>query len=340
MGHCTTPSCTAFVERHHTPCPKCAALAAATPPNGAPPPPPPPPPAAAATAAAAATPWTRAACTWCNNGTTNCAMCGTSGGPLTSSTNFGNICYANCILMLLCQCAPILEFKQEKHNELWKTTVEAPSFDARGNCVKQWIAAASAIYPDQPFDPDKQDDFDRFARAFAELTTGGFAAFGGDSTADIIVCGPLDLPTNPVRGHIVHRPGHWSAYCGAPGSELVAAMMQGAKVTVYCIVATQPAAAWACPACTFENVSEHSNCGMCRAPRPAVQLAAQPAATWTCSACTVVNDGGQSQCETCGAALPAAQPAAQPAAVWACPVCTFENSIGDSTCSMCETAKK
>jgi len=164
--------------------------------------------------------------------------------------------------MLLAMLFPGLNFWRLEHDALWQQTVEAPSPEARSKCVLQWIEVVSATVEER-FTPHQQDDFDRFARPFAALTT-GFAAVGGD-LLDAVVCGPLGLPNYEVRGYIMHTPGHWSAYSGAPDDELRAKALSGGpgNPTVYCIA--MRSSSWVCGVCTFENTGDVT-CAMCGTP--------------------------------------------------------------------------
>ena len=259
-----------------------------------------------------------------------------SGSPsaeaaLTTSTNFGNICYANCIFMLLRALGIQLTFRFPALQELYDKFFLTVEEEASGGLVKQMIAAVSAALPTidvvekAQFRPEVQDDFWRFCQCLGDLTE-GISNYGSTDTARPVLIRGLDeyvSEEHKLAGRIQHSGAHWSAYLVSPFGLGVTG---GAAYYVYVRTTGPTAASVSMGEAPYESdLAEAPSASMSmkealyqseleealRLSAPSASMSIEEAlrlsatgTAWTCGVCTLDNDGGRDSCGVCGAARP------------------------------------
>ena len=247
---------------------------------------------------------------------------------LTTSTNFGNICYANCIFMLLRALGIQLTFSCPPLQKLYTALCVPVDKAESGRLVVQMIAAVTAALPaidvveKAPFRSEVQDDFWRFCQCLGELTK-CISNYGDTDTARPILIrglGEYVSEDHELAGRIEHYGAHWSAYLGNAVSKYDLGVTGGVAYYVY----VREAGSTAAPLTMEEALRLSALSAVEEAPpyesdlakalrssassasmsmEEALRLSATGTA-WTCGVCTFDNDGGRDSCGVCGAARP------------------------------------
>ena len=158
---------------------------------------------------------------------------------LNTSTNLGNICYANCLFMLLRALGIQLTFDFPGLQEAYDKFCSSIDEDASGHLVVQMIKLVTAALPTidvvekAPFTANTQDDFWRFCQCLGELTE-QISNYGNKAARLVLICELGDVPKNyDLVGRIEHYGAHWSAFLGEAVSEYTMGAPGGAAYYVY-----------------------------------------------------------------------------------------------------------